>query len=158
MKDKKKILIFLGIVILIALVIFVVYYLSKNSDSNVNNGLDIKYSDGELFVFEDLKKGSVYEKEIVVTNTSDALKTYSLCWTLADSNLKNGIDLTYEIIGVGDRAPSLTKSQLPNVKSTIFKQVAILGNKTHTYKIKITNNASEKASFNGKIEIKTFKI
>ena len=158
MKNKKKlIIIIIGILVLITGILLTILYL-KDKNKEISNDLEIKYVDGDTITLENIEKGYTFEKEIIVKNTTKELRAYSLEWTSIDNKIKTGSDLTYEITGVGDRSASLGKSQVPGVSSKIFNQVAILGEVTHTYKIKITYNGKEKGSFTGKLKVKAYDM
>ena len=159
MKNKKKLIIMIiGILVLIAGILLTVLYFKDNKNKEISNDLEIKYVDGDTITLENIEKGFTFEKEIIVKNTTKELRAYSLEWTSIDNKIKTGSDLTYEITGVGDRSASLGKSQVPGVSSKIFNQVAILGEVTHTYKIKITYNGKDKGSFTGKLKVKAYDM
>lgn len=158
MKNKKKLIIMIiGILVLIAGILLTVLYFN-NRNKEISNDLEITYVGGDTITLKDIEKGFTFEKEIIVKNTTKELRAYSLEWISIDNKIKTGSDLTYEITGVGDRSASLGKSQVPGVSSKIFNQVAILGEVTHTYKIKITYNGKEKGSFTGKLKVKAYDM
>ena len=158
MKNKKKLIIMvIGILVLIAGILLTVLYL-KDRNKEISNDLEIRYVDGDTITLKDMEKGFTFEKEIIVKNTTKELRTYSLEWTSIDNKIKNGSDLTYEIIGTGDRSASLGKSQVPGVSSKIFNQVAILGEVEHKYIVKITYNGKEKGNFSGKLKVKAYDM
>ena len=147
MKNKKKLIIMItGILVLIAGILLTVLYL-KDKNKEISNDLEIKYVGGDTITLENIEKGFTFEKEIIVKNTTKELRAYSLEWTSIDNKIKTGSDLTYEIIGTGDRSASLGKSQVPGVSSKIFNQVAILGEVEHKYIVKITYKMSVYSTF-----------
>ena len=153
---KKKIII--GIIFLLIIGIGTILYLNKDLKEEVND-LEITYVGRDKVKIKKIKEDFVYEKEIIIKNRGSKLKTYSLEWTNIENIFKNQSKLLYEITSTGERSATLDKSQLPNAKSIIFPQVAILPGKSHTYKIKIWYEgdvSKEKESvFIGKLKIKS---
>ena len=154
---KKHILIIIIIaIIFICTGIFCLYYITKDTKYNIND-LEIKYINGDIINIKNIS--SSYEKEIIITNKSSELKTYSLEWTDISNNFVNQDKFLYTITGEGARSASLGKSQVPNTSSKIFNSVAILGGVTHTYKIKfIYLGGTSNNKFTGKLKVSSYKI
>lgn len=125
-----------------------------NKKNVTMNGLDIKYSNGQIIKYNDFKKSFTDTRTITVKNNSDESKTFSLEWIEVENALEKQNKFTYEIKCTGDRCAELGKSQVPIASSNVYPQVLIEANKTQVYTIKFNFEGKEdKANFKGTLRV-----
>lgn len=146
--NKKKVIGIVIIVVLILALVGGVLYFTMSNEKTIND-LEVKYKGGASVKING--KDSTLEKEVVIKNTSNDLKTYKLSWEDVSNDF--GSNLVYEITCSGERCASLASSQVPVVGSTIYNSVAIPSGVTHTYKIKFTNKEAKDGTFKGKLKV-----
>lgn len=169
-KDNKQWLLILGTtIILIVLIIINIPYvtnqkakeldLSGKDQKETTNDIEIIYKHGNEINITNFDKSFKVKKDIIINNKTKEYKSFSLEWTDIKNTLKNPSKLTYEIIGTGANAKSLSKSQIPFSSIEIFPKVLIVPNKEQTYQIIISYDKEDKetGSFTGKLKVKYVK-
>lgn len=155
-RNKKKFLvggIILGVLLLIAAITLLIY---NKDDRTKDEGLSVKYVNGDTINIDNVKGKYDTTKEIIITNETDGYITFCLEWNNVSNTFKHQNNLLYTIKGTGKTAASLDKSQVPVATSKVFNQVVINAGETQTYKVnvKYIKDVNEKKSaFTGTLKV-----
>lgn len=158
MDKKKKLIILIVLTVVILALILGTFFAKIGGSDKKKEVLKVKYSHSEKVKIKNLNKE--YTKTVTVENTGEELEAYTFVWKDVENKVKDQNNFTYIIKGEGDRAPSLSKSQVPVIDSTIFTSVAIQPGVKHTYTFtfKYTGKKAKDHSFNGVLEVKSLNV
>lgn len=144
LKDKKVLL----LLIVLFLIIIGIIFIFINDNTKVDNNVSFKNLDKKEIKIEKVKNGYEFEKEIVVSNTTNKDVIYDLVWVDVDNEFKTQSDLLYSISSTGDGAVKVGTSQVPVVDSPIMTKIKLKKGLVHTYKLKIWYDKSKNSKDN----------
>lgn len=151
---KVKYFIIIGLVIVL-LIVCLFFIFNKKTPINTNvdkNTLDIKYEKGKEIELSNLKRGTVYTNNIVVSNKSDKDLKYEINWVDVSNTFVGQNKLLYKLDTHDPFAAYIGDSQIPISDFNLKEEVDIFKGDTHTYNFSIKFDGDEQKEKNNKFK------
>ena len=147
-KSKKKIILFLFLIIVLAVGIIFGYSAAYFTSTIINNPepkstvvttgvMSIEYTDGPEVKLEKALPGNFVTKTFSIKNTGNLDAYYEIYLNDLINNFADKTDLVYTLISNDGGANVTTQTQVPDISSRIVTSKLISPGTTHNYSLKI---------------------